>query len=1071
MKRLKTILLLFVSVFAALLMIFSSQALDDFQEKNVALGVLADPSDKGGLEYPLEGVGVKYLTDGYKLVTVDPNKPGQFWTSVWSSSYYSTNVVDITVDLNLGAKYDISKFALYPRGNDGKFFPEDYEILVSDDKVEWTKAVTVTGDLSLDKVGRFHTVENSGTYVRLHITKTFRNKASRGFIVQISEFEVYAKVKAPAVFTIDKEEIWLDIGETDKIVPKMTNGSDATFTFSSSDTSILECSADGTLTAKGYGDATVSVTEKESGKTKSCIVKVLDKAYENIMIIAPMWTDKYANERQIGLLYDAGVDAVTKHHNLGTKYATDDTGIEDVNKIIEASRFTWKDGKNGMKVMILTGELENVLVNATDEQVMKFINKYKNYPMLYGFHVKDEPYDLNPYARLVRLINENSSGNAMINFFPGGVYPSYTDYLDRITDYAVLLGDSRSDTAISMDNYPFVWNSRAVDEESLFSNLNTLRIAGLKTGTNTGYYVQGTGYKDSYRRPTASDLTYHFSTGMAYGYKAVQYYTWFVPNSRPDDDVIYTDAIIGKDGEPTDLYPVAKSIHTKIHNLGTTLVNVDAVEVYHSGNASKAKSYSLIPKEFAVQPVDDEYAIVSLMVHRNTGRNYIMLVNKDLESSQTLDFRFNGISFVYLMDDTKSDGSMKKITLDNGKLSVQLPAGDFALYALPEGVDLTEIKDEESDNILQNKIPTDASSSTGANGWFLNKLTDGITVSTATSNGWKPLGESATAVYDLNTVKTFNRLDIYPAGNKSACGASFPTSVTILTSDDGVNYTECANFKNIARPTFNAPSFDFTAVTARYVKFVFGGSSLTGLEICELALYNDAGTISQGKTDYANPTYNLDDNLALGKPVHSSEIGWCSEAEGTGLIYLTDGYKMYKTHPKTGEYWTSVWPSDYHKERNETCWVMVDLGASYYFNRVSLYPRGTDGRFFPEDYEIQVSDDGENWNTVLTVTGDTSTEIKGRDHTFDEVQSRYVRVMILKHFAQAAGKGYTTQLSELEVFASRTVEEEAPVTDVPETEVPNPATKDSALLFILSIITGIILAPLAIRYIPKKRYS
>ena len=116
------------------------------------------------------------------------------------------------------------------------------------------------------------------------------------------------------------------------------------------------------------------------------------------------------------------------------------------------------------------------------------------------------------------------------------------------------------------------------------------------------------------------------------------------------------------------------------------------------------------------------------------------------------------------------------------------------------------------------------------------------------------------------------------------------------------------------------------------------------------------------------------------------------------------------------------------------------LDGTCILNGAALYPRGSDGRFFPEEYDIQVSEDGEEWNTVKTVTGDTSTDIKGREIAFDEVEARFVRVLIRKHFETPASKGYTTQISELEVIASRTVQ---PETEPDTEEESTPAEPDT----------------------------
>ena len=119
------------------------------------------------------------------------------------------------------------------------------------------------------------------------------------------------------------------------------------------------------------------------------------------------------------------------------------------------ARWSWEDGGRGITVKIMTGELENVLVNAPDEQIVAFAERFKNYPMPGGFHVKDEPINPNPYARVVSLLNENSNGGAFINLLPGMVYSSCGAYEDVMRDYAVLLGPSRDKSILSMDNYPF----------------------------------------------------------------------------------------------------------------------------------------------------------------------------------------------------------------------------------------------------------------------------------------------------------------------------------------------------------------------------------------------------------------------------------------------------------------------------------------------------------------------------------------------------------------------------------------------------------------------------------------
>jgi hypothetical protein len=75
-------------------------------------------------------------------------------------------------------------------------------------------------------------------------------------------------------------------------------------------------------------------------------------------------------------------------------------------------------------------------------------------------------------------------------------------------------------------------------------------------------------------------------------------------------------------------------------------------------------------------------------------------------------------------------------------------------------------------------------------------------------------------------------------------------------------------------------------------------------------------------------------------------------------------------------------------------WVYVDLGDTYLITRVIIYwETDYEGPFiedtFAAEYQIQVSDDAENWTTVRDVTyGSGGTE----DHTGLDATGRYLRI-------------------------------------------------------------------------------
>lgn len=129
-----------------------------------------------------------------------------------------------------------------------------------------------------------------------------------------------------------------------------------------------------------------------------------------------------------------------------------------------------------------------------------------------------------------------------------------------------------------------------MNEDALFGNLEACRRAGLRNGVPTAFYVQAVGgFGNSYRRPDEGQLTYHMASALAYGFKWVKYWSWFVPDYGTDPENTtyndYTDAIIGKDGKPTDLYPIATDLHNRAHTIGPVLVDGETYEtVYATDN-------------------------------------------------------------------------------------------------------------------------------------------------------------------------------------------------------------------------------------------------------------------------------------------------------------------------------------------------------------------------------------------------------------------------------------------------------------------------------------------------------
>ncbi len=723
---------------------------------------------------------------------------------------------------------------------------------------------------------------------------------------------------------------------------------------------------------------------------------------DNILISVPVWRPEWATPAHMKLLRDAGVDFVVTVS--GIKTATFDTS----DKLIEAARSVWVDGKPGIRVMVHNTNMGERWLGRDEAYIKKQLEKYIGNDAVAGYHIWDEPYNptaLTPVERTVKGLDPTKIAD--INFLPGMVYGTYTEYEGRLDDYAKIMGDRAS--YLSFDNYPFGGNG--VDETALFGNFEAVRNAGIANDVPTAFYLQAVGSSTyGYTKPDAGILYYHTGAALAYGFKWIKYWSWYVPDYGDPAATYndYTDAIMGKDGKPTELYDIAKALHSEVHAIGSTLINLEATEVYHTGSRSSNPTYTRLPKDSFVSTKPAVYSIVSLMTDRLTGEHYLMVVNKNYDREATLTYTLKGVDTVWEINRETGDAIEQKLT-DN-TLSVTLPAGGFAIYRLPEGA-YTAPEKALSDNLMANGKITASWSETG-NGWFIRSAFDGNLTSTVDSAGYRYVGKESTWIAsDLGAAQTFNRLTVYPAGINENCGASYPTRITLQVSDDGETYTDVLTVTP-ACPETVVPSFSFDPVTARYVRVVMESGATDELTVAEIKIYDDGGHYEEETTAFRKPVAVKGENIALHKAVSTS--GSSYEAEGWGNRMLTDGSIM-----QTEADGTNGWMSNGVKNRTDPAWATVDLGYAYEgINRVVIYPRKS-GERFPTGYKVEVSVDGQTWTEVAVVTADPYTK-DGRVHDFEAITARYVRVtsteMHKDSYVDFAG-GYMMQLSELEVYS------------------------------------------------------
>ena len=96
----------------------------------------------------------------------------------------------------------------------------------------------------------------------------------------------------------------------------------------------------------------------------------------------------------------------------------------------------------------------------------------------------------------------------------------------------------------------------------------------------------------------------------------------------------------------------------------------------------------------------------------------------------------------------------------------------------------------------------------------------------------------------------------------------------------------------------------------------------------------------------------------------------------------------------------------------QDAWITWDLGTSKQVNSLTLWSR-TAGNLFPEDYEIQLSQNGVDFSTVASITGAVVPQGTSIQHTFPAQPAQFVKLLVTKQ-RQASGGNFKVQIAEVQ---------------------------------------------------------
>lgn len=290
---------------------------------------------------------------------------------------------------------------------------------------------------------------------------------------------------------------------------------------------------------------------------------------------------------------------------------------------------------------------------------------YSNHPAFAGYFVTDEP-GVAGFAGLAEVFaylkQRDPNHPAYTNLMPNWARPEHTG-LPTYEQYVDRFMSTVKPAILCYDHYSFFKHS---DRAGWFANLELMRDRALKAKVPFWQIVQATSHGD-YRRVTEAEKRWEAMHTLAYGGKAVLFFTYW----KPDSDPIWDEPIIELDGTPTRQYEEIKRVNRDVQAIGKHLLHATSIGVMQQGRPGDQTN------TLEDLPVDFDGPDITAGLFADGDARMMLLVNRDYRNAVDTPVRLktNGKPL------TKLDRAMDKwMPVDRTEVRLQLAPGDGELY-------------------------------------------------------------------------------------------------------------------------------------------------------------------------------------------------------------------------------------------------------------------------------------------------------------------------------------------------------------------------------------------------------
>ena len=311
----------------------------------------------------------------------------------------------------------------------------------------------------------------------------------------------------------------------------------------------------------------------------------------------------------------------------------------------------------GIKAMVIDPRIRTDLPQQAgwEKVVRQVVADYAGHPALWGYYLTDEP-NLNQFENLARLHTLfrqlDSQAVPYINLFPN--YASCdqlgtVDYRQHVRSFVEMV----QPLYLSYDHYAFFEDH---EFPIYFENLEIIRQEALRAGIPFWNIILSCALF-AYRDPTPADLRYGVYTTLAYGGKAMAYYTYWTA-----DGYSFRDGPISTFGTRSEKFATMQQLNLEMQHLGPWLNKLISTKVSHWPDAPQGTT--VLDGQGLVAGVSGGQFVIGEF-QDDKGQPWLMVTNRDRYHSVWVMLKLR-TQMTQIDEVARSTGQLRPIARDGG---------------------------------------------------------------------------------------------------------------------------------------------------------------------------------------------------------------------------------------------------------------------------------------------------------------------------------------------------------------------------------------------------------------------